>query len=231
MLKIGIKKPLWQGDGVVGATTAAVVETPAPASLITDPAAADPSPASGAQTSPESLITNPEKPAEVVPQPLLGDAFTVETLSSLLGEGATPFAADDPMATAALELINGATSKATLAEGLVKLSADLRTSLANEVSTAWNEQQEASRQAIREAFKGETLAPALASANEVAKTYGGDDMIKLLQETGTGNSPVMLNFLLAVKKAIPGEGGPITGSPTGVTKDRAERMFQTKGAK
>lgn len=173
----------------------------------------------------ESLIGGEGKEEKAAPS-IPGEELTPESFKELLGEEAAKFNLDDDSTKEFLAALNGATSRQDLAKVGADLAAKVQAQAVEALTNEFNQMQEEGQQKIRSSYASEeAMKVDLAKAKEVAQTYGGDDMLQLMRETGAGNNPAMLAFLLKVNEAIPTEGRPITGDPAGITKTRADRMF------
>ena len=131
-----------------------------------------------------------------------------------------------------LELLNGATSKAGLAEGLLKLQNEMLEGAATEQAAAWDAYIKEMTDAVKADPKlgGVNEAQSLATARTVVERFGGTPeeitaLKQLLNVSGTGNSIHMVRLLNNISAAIPGEATPVGGSPTPTTKSRADKLF------
>lgn len=196
-------------------------DPPADPAPNTDPAPTDPP--VEPQKKPD-LISGDDEPKD--PPSIPGDELTPESFKELLGEEAAKFNLDDDSTKEFLTALNGATSRQDLAKVGADLASKVQAQAVEALTNEFNQMQEEGQQKIRSSYASEeAMKVDLAKAKEVAQTYGGDDMLQLMRETGAGNNPAMLAFLLKVNEAIPTEGRPITGDPAGITKTRADRMF------
>lgn len=214
-IKIGMKSPLWEQEGAAGGGSVVSDGGDPPPS---DPPADDPPK--------EPSVVGEQPPADPKPEPdPAPEPFTEEGLASLLPEG---LELEDAQRSELVEAINSAEDKQALAGKLMEMYHSAQTSAAEAAVAQWNDTQEAWRNEIKQdpEFAGEKLGVAAAKANEIAREYGGEDFLKMLDLTGAGNHVSTLRFLNAIAKDLPSEGSPVAGQPGQTQPDLADRLFK-----
>ena len=209
-----LPQPLWEGEG---AGSGAPPESAPPAEGASPPEGTPPA------EKEKSLISgegdNPP-PAEG------GDFTTPITVEGLtLPEGMT---VDQDGMSDFVELINGAESKEDLANKMLGMFSDVMRTVSTQQSDLYNNTMTEWRTEVQQSpeFGGDKLDQSLARAKEIAKEFGGEGFLNLLDVTGVGNNIHVVGLLNRIYEALPREPGPISGqpAPSGV-KTLAERLY------
>ena len=180
---------------------------PAPASAPADPAPADPKPADPAPADP--------KPAD--PKPAVPENYEFQA----------------PEGTTVNEAVVGELKTLAKEYGLSQEQAqkvfDLGTKLLGEDEAGredrWNEVREGWRKEVKEDSEvgGAEFDANIVRAQRALATFGSDALKTFLEDTGYGDNPEIIKFLIAVDK-VTGEQATVTGG-SGVTPKRAEDVL------
>lgn len=97
-----------------------------------------------------------------------------------------------------------------------------------ERTSAWEKELQANKE-----FGGEKLKEFDAGASEVVIKYGGQDMLKLLKDSGYAKNPAVAQFLWNIHKAMRPDKIVAPGAPSAPAKmmDVADRLFPTTARK
>lgn len=208
--------PLWApNDAVSGVAASSSPDATPPAA---NPPDADAGAAPGGAP---SLIS--QGSAEPAATPSAG-LEPLESFEGLLPEG---FAIPEDRTAEVLELVNGAQTRSDLVKGLFDLYAKEVTAMQGEAADAWNRTQTDWQTELKSdsVYGGANLQTSLAAAKEMALKLGGEDLLKVLDATGTGNSVHFLRAMMKARELIPQEGTPTSGTPSVPPKSLADRMY------
>ena len=169
-----------------------------------------------------SLLDGPKAPEFVL------DAVDADAAKGLLPEGFEP---DEAELGKFLELVNGAKSRADIVSGALKMIAEQNTSGQNAMVEEWNTAQNTLRDEVKAhpTYGGDNFEKSLATARTAIETYSTNpEAVKeLFKLTGAGNSVHMVDLLVKMSDAVPGESKPVEGTQRSVTQTRAESLFGT----
>lgn len=157
------------------------------------------------------------------------DEVTVDLLKESFG-AETEF--DEAKLTPFLEIVNGATSRAELAQKLIEFNTQSQQAAADELVSQFNNTIETWQAEAKAHPKlgGENLAPTLDKIKSTIETYAEKpaEVYQLLKHTGAGNSVHLIQLLHAMADKIPGEARPAEGAPASSEKSLADRLFSNK---
>lgn len=162
-----------------------------------------------------------EEPAADVEEPESApEQFTREDIT--LPEGAE---FDDEAIDSFVELLNSDMSRSELATALVELQLQTHEKMYENLAETWKNTQEEWREESHKVL-GENLEPALAGISQLIDEYGDREALsEVLNLTGAGNHPAVIQFLAKIADVLVKEGEPVLGAPASAPADRAHRMF------
>ena len=165
--------------------------------------------------------TTPIEPTLLAPAVEAPPAFvpyTTETLKAIIPDAPAPV----------LELLNKHKISGEVAKDLAAYQTTLQQEAAKATATAWAEQNKTWQEAVKTNpdWGGDKLPQTLAAAKTVMTEYGNASFSEMLNLTGAGNHPAMIEFLHKISKALPGEGKPLTGQPAVSATSLADRIFK-----
>lgn len=182
------------------------------------------------QTEQTSEQTQEQEQQTETPAPLTVESFTIP-------EGME--AAPDEVKQEFVDILNDAEkSPQERAQALVDLQSKLMTQAAEDLRSAWDEQQSAWQKEVEKdpELGGTKMSENLAQVSKLIDTYGStqsdatkraeevDALRKALDYTGAGNHPAIIKFLFRVSKDL-SEGGPVSGQPAPTSQSLAQKMF------
>jgi len=157
------------------------------------------------------------------------DLISADALDEIVPEGVE--ITDKEALSKFVDLINNAKSRTEIASGALALMQETFDESQAKFVSQWEEQINTWQAEIRndKELGGEALGENLAKAQEVLKTYAGDDydnLIRLMTLTGAGDNVHMIRFLTKVADSVPMEARAVKGDPQQVNGNLAEKFWR-----
>lgn len=118
------------------------------------------------------------------------------------------------------------------AQQFIDLYTDVRMAEATKEAEAFAEVHKNWVQTVKKQFgDGDTLKANMTFAGKAIDKFGGPKLREMFNETGIGNNPVMVEFMVNLGKMIGEDGVTPNGDAGGGDKDRAEIMYPSAKTK
>lgn len=141
----------------------------------------------------------------------------------------TPYTAETltDVPPAVIELFNKHKLPGEATKDLIAYQTNLQQEAAKATATAWADQNQTwqTESKSNPDWGGDKLPVTLAAVKTLITEYGDPSFFGMLDATGAGNHPAMINLLYKISQALPKEGAPLVGQPAITQATLAERIF------